>query len=79
MKIWMDGIERKVAMEYLFLKGYWSKLIHKELVSTLQANVMSLSTVKNGLRRFKSGDLSCGNEDRLGRCLISLARLFSHC
>jgi hypothetical protein len=43
-----------------------------EVVSTLQDNAISLSTVKNWLRRFKSGDLSCGDEERLVKPLISL-------
>jgi hypothetical protein len=55
-----------------FLKGHGSKLIHKELVSTLHDNAISLSTVKNRLRRFKSGDLSCSDEERPGRPLISM-------
>jgi hypothetical protein len=55
-----------------FLKGHGSKLVLKELRSTLQDNAISLSAVKNWLRRFKSGDLSCGDEERPGRSLISL-------
>jgi transposase len=58
MNIWMDRIEQRVIVKYFFLKGHGSKLIHKELVSTLQDNAISLSTVKNWLRRFKIGDLS---------------------
>jgi hypothetical protein len=41
-------------------------------VSTLQDNAISLSIVKKWLRRFKSGDFSCGDEERPGRSLISL-------
>jgi hypothetical protein len=51
--------------KYVFLKGHGSKLIHKEFVSTLQDNAISLSSGKNWLRRFKSGDLSCGDENGL--------------
>jgi transposase len=72
MNIWMDQIEQRVVVKYFFLKGYGSKLIHKELVSTLQDKAISLSTVTNWLRRFKSGDLSCGHEEWSGRPLISL-------
>jgi hypothetical protein len=64
-------------VKYFFLKGHGSKFIHQELVSTLQDNVISLATVKNPLRRIKSGDLSCGGEERPGRHLISLGRLFN--
>jgi hypothetical protein len=77
MNIWMDRIEQRVMVQYFFFKGHDSKLIHKELVSTLQDNAISLSTVKNWLRIFKSGDLSCGDEERRGRHLISMGRLFS--
>jgi hypothetical protein len=72
MNIWMDRIEQRVMMKYFFLKGHGSKIIHKELVSILQDNVISLSTIKNWLRRFKSSDLSCGDEERPVRPLISL-------
>jgi hypothetical protein len=50
---------------YFFLKGHGSKLIHKELVSILQDNAISLSIIKNWLRRFKSDNLSC--DDKKGR------------
>jgi hypothetical protein len=58
-------------MVKLFLKGHGSKLIHKEFVSVLQNNVISLSTVKNWLRRFKSGNLSCGDEKQPAILLIA--------
>jgi transposase len=77
LNIWMDRIEQRVMAKYFFLKGHGSKLIHKELVSTFQDNAISLSTAKNWLGRFKSGDLSCSDEERRGRCLISMGRIFS--
>jgi hypothetical protein len=60
--------------KYFFLKGHGSKLIHKELVTTLQDNVISLSIVKNWLRRCKSGELSCAHEKGPGRHLISMGQ-----
>jgi hypothetical protein len=54
-------------MNNLFLKGHRSKLVHKGLVGTLQDNKISLSTVKNSPRRFKSGDFPCGYEEGPGR------------
>jgi hypothetical protein len=66
-----------MMVKYFFLKEHKSKLIHKELVSTLQDNAISLSIVKNWFRRFKSGDLFCGGEERPGRHLISLGQFFS--
>jgi hypothetical protein len=73
MNIWIDRIEERMMVKQISLKGHRSKLIHKELVSTLQDNAISLSTIKNWLRRFKSGDLSCGDEERPGRPLISMS------
>jgi hypothetical protein len=64
-------------MKYFFFKGHGSKLIHAELVSILQDKAISVSTVRNSLRRFKSRDFSCGDEERPGRPLISMGRLFS--
>jgi hypothetical protein len=45
-------------------------------VSTLQNNAISLSIAKNSVRRFKSGGLSCGNEERPARPLTSLCPAF---
>jgi hypothetical protein len=61
-------------MKSFCLNGHWSKLIHKELVNTLQDNAISLSIVKNWLRRFKSDEPPCGEEERPGRPLISLGQ-----
>jgi hypothetical protein len=72
MNIWIDRIKQKVMATYFFPKGYRSKHIDKELVSAFQDNAISMSTVKNWFRRFKSGDLSCGDEERAGTRLISL-------
>jgi hypothetical protein len=77
MNIWMDRIKQRVMVKYFFLKRHGCKFIHKELENTLQDNAISLPTVKNWLKKFKSGDLSSGDEERPGRRLISLARLFS--
>jgi hypothetical protein len=60
-------------VKYFFLNGHGSKFISKEFESILQDNAISPSTVKNWLRRFKSGDLFCGDEERPGRPLISLS------
>jgi hypothetical protein len=68
----MGQIEQRTSVKYFFLKGRGNKLIHKELVRILQDNAISLSTVKNWHRRFKSGDFSYGDEERPGRPLISL-------
>jgi hypothetical protein len=68
----MDRIEQRVIAKYFFLKGEKSKLIHKELATTLQGNAISLPTIKNWLRKFKSDDFSCSDEERPGRFLISL-------
>jgi hypothetical protein len=42
----------------------------EETFHTLHDDAISLSTVKNWLRRIKSSDLSCGDEKRPGRPLI---------
>jgi transposase len=59
-------------VKYFLLKGHEGKFIHKEFLSTLEDNAISLSTVKNWLRMFKSSDLSCGDKERPGRPLICL-------
>jgi hypothetical protein len=46
MNIWMDRIEQRVIVKYFFLKGHGSKLIHKEFVSTVQENAISLFTIQ---------------------------------
>jgi hypothetical protein len=59
-------------LKYCFLKGHGSKLIPKKLVITLQDKAISVSTANNWLRKLKSGDLSCGDEEWPGRSLGSL-------
>jgi transposase len=73
----MDRIEQRVVVKYFFLKGHGRKRTQKEFVNTLQYHAVSLCAVKNWLRRFNSGALSCGDEERPGRSLILWARLFS--
>jgi hypothetical protein len=72
----MDLIKQRVMLKYFFSQEHGSKRIHKKLVSTRQNNATSLSAVKNWPRKFKSGDLSYGDEERPVRPLISMARLF---
>jgi transposase len=60
--ICMDRIEQRVIVKCSLLKGHGRKLIHKELVTALHYKAISLSTIKNWLRRFKSGGLSCSDE-----------------
>jgi hypothetical protein len=78
MNICVDRIEQRVTMKYFFLKEHGNKLIHKKLVKTFQNNAISLSIFKNRLKRFKSGDLSCNDEERRGRPLISLGLALQH-
>jgi hypothetical protein len=61
----MDRIEQRVIVKNFSLKGHRSKLIHKGLVSTLQDNAISMSAVKDWLRRFKSGDLPAATKNGL--------------
>jgi transposase len=72
MHNWINRIEQRMMVKYFFLKRHGSKLIHKELVSKFQDSAISLSTLKNWLRRFKSGDLSYSDEKLPGRPLLSL-------
>jgi hypothetical protein len=44
----MGRIEQRVIVKYLFLKGHGSKLIHKELVSTLQDNAIQCPQSRTG-------------------------------
>jgi hypothetical protein len=63
-------------VKYFFLKRHESKLIHKTLLSTLQDNAISLFIIKIWLRRFKSGSLSGGDEERPGRPMNCLDPTF---
>jgi hypothetical protein len=59
-------------VKYFFLERQGSKLMHEEHVKTLQDSAISLFIVKNWLKRFKSGEFSCSDEEWHGRLLISL-------
>jgi histone-lysine N-methyltransferase SETMAR len=59
--------EQRCLMKFLFLVGKRYRTIHAQLVSVLEENAVSLSTVKYWCQRFKSGNLSVQDEIRPGR------------
>jgi hypothetical protein len=54
----MDEFEQRFTFKPLHLKGWGNKRIITELESTFQGSALSMVTVKQWLRKFKSGDLS---------------------
>jgi transposase len=68
----MNEFEQRFIVRYFHLKGSGNRRIIAELESTFQGSVLSRSTVKRWLRKFKSGDLLCLDENRPCRPLIIL-------
>jgi hypothetical protein len=63
----MEKEEQRFAVLFFWLKGWGSKKIHQELMSTLGDDTYRLSQIKIWLRRFRTGDLSCGDLPHAGR------------
>jgi transposase len=68
----MNEFEQRFIMKYFHLKGWGNRRITAELEGTFQGSALSRATVKPWLRKFKSSDLSCLDENRRGRPLTIL-------
>jgi hypothetical protein len=68
----LDEFEERFILKHLHLKGWEKKRIRTELNSTFQGSVSSRATVKRWFQKFKSGDLSHGDESHPGRPLTIL-------
>jgi transposase len=63
----MNEFEQRFIVKYFHLKGWENRKITTELEGTFQGSALSRATVKGWLRKFKSGDLSCLDENRPGK------------
>jgi hypothetical protein len=72
----MEKKEQKFVMKFLWLKGWGTKRIHEELISTLGDNSYRFSQIKMWLQKFRNGDLSCKDSPRSGRPLLTLGPQF---
>jgi transposase len=68
----MNELEQRFIVKYFHLKGRGNRRITAELENILQGSALSKKTVKQWLRKFKSGDLSCLDENRPDRPLTIL-------
>jgi transposase len=64
--------EQRFIVKYFHVKGCGNRRITAELESTFQGSTLSRTIVKRWLRKFKSGDLSCPDENRPARPLTIL-------
>jgi hypothetical protein len=71
----MNKFEHRFIIKYFHLKGWGNRRITAELESTFQGSALPRATVKRWLRKFKSGDLSCLDENRPDRPLTILERV----
>jgi hypothetical protein len=51
--------KQRFVVKFFWLKGWRSKKIHHEPMSTLGDGVFGLFHIKIWLQRFRTGDLSC--------------------
>jgi hypothetical protein len=68
----MEKEEQRFVMKFLWLKGWGTKRIHEELMSTLSDHSYEVSQIKIWLQKFRNGDLSCKAFPRSGRHLLTL-------
>jgi hypothetical protein len=64
--------EERFVAEFLCLKGWGAKRIHKELTSTLGDDSYRVSQIKIWLQKFRTGDFSCKDSPSFGRPLLTL-------
>jgi hypothetical protein len=55
----MEKDEQRFVVKYLWMKGWGTKRIHEELLTTLGADAYGQSPITIWSKRFKTGDLSC--------------------
>jgi transposase len=68
----MEKEEQRFVMKFLLLKGWGTKRIREELISTLSDDSYGVSQIKIWLQKFRNGDLSCKDSPRSGRPLLTL-------
>jgi hypothetical protein len=68
----MEEQEQRFVVKFFWLKGWKSKKIHQEWMSTLRDDAYGLSQTKIWLQRFRTGDLLCSDLPVAGRPLFSL-------
>jgi hypothetical protein len=62
----MHKEKQRFVIKYLWTKGWGSKKIHEELITTLGNDAYHWSQIKTWLQRFKNGDFSCKDHSRPG-------------
>jgi hypothetical protein len=68
----MEKEEPRFVMKFLWLKGWGSKRINEELMSTLGDDSYAISQIKIWLQELRNGDLSCKDSPRSERPLWPL-------
>jgi transposase len=68
----MKKEEQRFIAKVFWLKGWGSKKIYLELMSTRGDDAYGLSQIKIWLQRFRTGDLSCSDSPRAGRPPLTL-------
>jgi transposase len=72
----MDEAEQRFVITFPWLQKLGGKTIHAQLLATLGGQAVSISTAKRWLRRFKAGDTSCEEAERLGRPMLMMGDSF---
>jgi len=68
----MEKREQRFVIKFFFLKGLGSKKIHRKLQDTIGESAYCRAEVKFWLARFREGDLSYKDHERVGRPLAVL-------
>jgi transposase len=68
----MNEFKQRFIVKYFHLKGWGNRMITAELESKFHDSALSRATVKRWLRKFKSSDLSCLDENHPDRPLTIL-------
>jgi transposase len=68
----MEKEEQKFVVKFFWMKGWGSKTVHQERMSTPGDDAYGLSQIKIWLQRFRTAGLSCGDLPRAGRPPLTL-------
>jgi hypothetical protein len=72
----MDEREQRFVIKFLWPQGLGGKAIHAQLSNMPAGTALSLSTVQTWLHRFKEGNTSCEDANRLMVNIGDIMRMF---
>jgi hypothetical protein len=74
----MKKSQRQIILYYFSLKDWAARKIQKKLTDALGSDGYSQAQISRWLARFSAGDISCLDELRLGKSLLTMGPSLEH-